>query len=282
MLIERIRIDQINFGHRSRKDIGDLKKLAASIKDHGLLHPIVVARVNGGYELVVGARRLLASRDVLGESMIYAKVVTLAKDVNKLLMERDENDCRKDFTASEKVAIGKAIETALGERRGGDHKNNGKTDEKQSGQMPGLLQPKGVETRALAAEAAGFTSSDTYERAKHVVEEGAPELVKAMDEGIVSVSDAAAVADEPKATQKKAVEAVKSGKAKTAKAAVPKKPKPGKPLFDDRTIDTLIGKLIRAIDDRGSALGKSKQYHECVEAMGVVANKWKRWSKEST
>ena len=34
--------------------------------------------------------------------------------------ERDENEVRKDFTASERVAIADAVKAALGEWRGGD------------------------------------------------------------------------------------------------------------------------------------------------------------------
>ena len=47
------------------------------------------------------------------------------------------------------------------------------------------------QTRDIAAKAAGFGNGKTYEQAKKVANEAAPELVKAMDEGRASVSAAA-------------------------------------------------------------------------------------------
>jgi len=44
-----------------RKDLGDLTELAASIKIHGLLQPIIVTPVPGGYELIDGERRYRAA-----------------------------------------------------------------------------------------------------------------------------------------------------------------------------------------------------------------------------
>lgn len=64
------------------------------------------------------------------------------------------------------------------------------------------------------------TSQRTAERGKAIVENGAPELVKAVEEEEVSTADAAAIADETPEVQRKAVEDVKAGKAGTAKAAV--------------------------------------------------------------
>lgn len=48
---------------RTRFDDAELAELAASITAHGVLQPIVVrATADGGYELIAGERRLLASR----------------------------------------------------------------------------------------------------------------------------------------------------------------------------------------------------------------------------
>jgi ParB family chromosome partitioning protein len=272
MSLQRIRIDEINFGERFRKDMGDLQGLSASIKVLGLLHPVVVAKINGGFKLLAGGRRLRACRDNLGWSMIEANVVKFEKKIEHLLIEQHENEEREPLKDSEKVSIGKAIESELGERRG-------KPTKDIPVKCPEL---KGQETRDIAAESAGFPSTSAYERAKKVVDNGTPELVEAMDDGMVSKADAAAVADEPKREQRKAVKAVREGKARTAKAAVVRKPKPGKPVFDDRPIDQAIGKLIRLIDTRGNAVGKSARYNECVAAMESVTTSWRRWQKEST
>jgi len=59
----------------------------------------------------------------------------------------------------------------------------------------------GVETREIAAKAAGFNSVQEYRRAASVVDNGVPALVEAMDAGAVSISAAAAVATLPPAEQ---------------------------------------------------------------------------------
>ena len=46
---------------RRRFEEGALEELAASIREQGVLQPILVRRVPGGYELVAGERRFRAS-----------------------------------------------------------------------------------------------------------------------------------------------------------------------------------------------------------------------------
>jgi hypothetical protein len=70
---------------------------------------------------------------------------------------------------SERAAIGMAKEAAVGNRHGGDRTQDGKNS--------GL---KG-ESRDIAAREAGFGNGKTYEQAKRVVQQGAPELVAAAD-----------------------------------------------------------------------------------------------------
>src|SRR5690348_10441651 len=98
-----MRIDSIIIGDRFRKDMGDIQSLAASIKRHGLLHPVVVKKDK---TLVAGHRRIEAVRR-LGLQEIAVTII----DVEELLTaERDENTERKDFTPTEAVAIGLLIE----------------------------------------------------------------------------------------------------------------------------------------------------------------------------
>ena len=47
---------------RSRFDEAALKELASSIREQGVLQPLLVRRVPGGYELIAGERRLRAAR----------------------------------------------------------------------------------------------------------------------------------------------------------------------------------------------------------------------------
>lgn len=86
--------------------------------------------------------------------------------------EYAENEVRKDFTQSERVAIAKAIESELGERRGRPSKEKCKN----------FNELKEKRTDEIAAEKAGFGNHVTYRQAKKVVEEGTSELIAALDE----------------------------------------------------------------------------------------------------
>ncbi len=98
-----IAISAVQVGKRARKDLGDLESLANSMKEHGLLHPIVITPQR---RLVAGLRRIAAAR-VLG----WAEIPVTEVDVEDMLSaERDENEIRKAFTPSEAVQIGKLIE----------------------------------------------------------------------------------------------------------------------------------------------------------------------------
>lgn len=208
-----VAVAQINTAGRFRKDFGDIPALAGSIQEVGLLQPI---GIDSAYRLVFGERRLRAFKH-LGRDTIPARFVNLD---SLLRGEYAENEFRKDFTVSERVEIGKALEGELQGRQLATLKQNTEVEN-----FPQRSAPQG-KTRDIAAKAAGFGNGKTYEQAKAVIERGAPELVEAMDAGRVSVSAAAAVAELPKTEQR---EVVHSGKAKEiAKAArATGKPKTG-------------------------------------------------------
>jgi ParB-like chromosome segregation protein Spo0J len=207
-MFQRIRCDEVTIGTRHRKDFGELEVFAHRIKERGgLFQPIVVKRAGKYYKLLAGERRFRAVRDALHEAFIPAVIVEANTKLDELLFERDENDTHKPFNPIEAASLGKEIEEELGNRRGQ------RTD----------LAPNGArlgKTTEIAAEAVGFESEQAYRRAKTVVEHGAKELQDAVSDGTVSVSDAAAVAEAPKADQKQAVTAVREGKAKTVRQAI--------------------------------------------------------------
>ena len=182
--IIQCRVNLVKVENRYRKDFGDIEGLAASIKELGLLQPI---GIDANYRLVFGERRLRACQS-LGMEKIPARTVHLD---SILKGELAENEFRKDFTPSERVAIGEAIERELEGRVG---RPAAETKEN----FPEL--PQG-QTRDLAAKAAGFGNGKTYEQAKKVTNEAAPELVQAMDEGRASVSAAASLLALPKEQQ---------------------------------------------------------------------------------
>jgi ParB family chromosome partitioning protein len=177
-------LDSIKIGSRFRQDHGDIGALARSIEAVGLLHPIVVTPSN---ELVCGERRIEAAR-LLGWQEIPARVM----DIDAIVLgEHAENELRKDFTVSERVAVGRAVEESLGERRGRPKEN-----------VQNLAQlPAGGKTRDIAAEKSGFGNAESYRQAKAIVEKGTPELIEAVDRGYVSISAAAELSRLPRPEQ---------------------------------------------------------------------------------
>ena len=75
-----------------------LQELAASIRIHGVLQPIVVSRADDGYELVAGHRRVLASR-LAGRTTIPAVIREEVAD--RLELALVENLQRADLNAIE-------------------------------------------------------------------------------------------------------------------------------------------------------------------------------------
>jgi ParB family chromosome partitioning protein len=183
-------VAQISVGPRHRKDLGDIDALVRSIAEVGLLQPLVIA-LDGS--LTAGRRRLEAVRK-LGWERVPAHIVLDLDDARKVLQaERDENTCRKDFTPSEAVAIGAALEelearaargrqAKAGEAVG---KANRKGAGKASGKLPEASGGDAGQTRDRVAAAVGM-SGRTYEKAKAVVAAarkapGLAEAVKEMD-----------------------------------------------------------------------------------------------------
>lgn len=80
---------------RLRIDAGALATLAASIREHGVIQPILVTEVAGGYQLVAGERRVRAAR-LAGLERIPAVVRQLA-DRDQLELALVENLQREDL-----------------------------------------------------------------------------------------------------------------------------------------------------------------------------------------
>ncbi|MCP4548440.1 MAG: ParB N-terminal domain-containing protein, partial [bacterium] len=114
----RVSISEIKIGPRFRKDMGGLADLAESIELEGLLQPIGITKDN---ELVFGHRRINACRS-LGWTEIDARIVQVSSLVAG---EFAENEARKDFTPSERVAITEALRT---HSHGGDRSKSAFAD----------------------------------------------------------------------------------------------------------------------------------------------------------
>jgi ParB family transcriptional regulator, chromosome partitioning protein len=90
--------------HQPRDDFNDaeLEALAQSLRDHGLLQPIVVRRLGDRYQLIAGERRLRAAIKA-GWSQVPAQIRE-ADDRQVAELAIIENLQRKDLNAIEKAA----------------------------------------------------------------------------------------------------------------------------------------------------------------------------------
>ena len=102
-----------------RKDLGDLKELADSIAEHGIMQNLTVVPDEGdgdGYKILIGHRRFAASEGVLDElPCVVAKGLTDREQVGIMLCE---NMQRSDLTYLEQahgfqmmMDLGDTIET---------------------------------------------------------------------------------------------------------------------------------------------------------------------------
>lgn len=118
-----INFSQIRVAERIRKDNGDTKQLADSIREIGLLNPITVMEDGDEYVLMAGYRRLQAMKS-LGWHETDATVLSMMEADEQLRIEIEENEMRKNFTVSERLAYAdkiKAIEQQRAKQRMGAH-----------------------------------------------------------------------------------------------------------------------------------------------------------------
>ena len=103
-------ITSIEIKDRNRKFFGDVKDLALSIKENGLIHPPAVwARSDGTYLLLAGERRLRAHIE-LGREVMPCRIFD--RELNEIeikSIELAENLDRLDITWQEKVTLQKQI-----------------------------------------------------------------------------------------------------------------------------------------------------------------------------
>jgi ParB/RepB/Spo0J family partition protein len=155
-------VDDIAVVERHRFDLGDLDGLAASVAAEGLLHPVVVT-VAG--RLVAGERRLAAVRQ-LGWTSVPVTVVGDVEDAAVLLrMERDENECRKEMTPSERVSLGRALEDLERPKAAERHREGSARGGKSEGSVR-TNEP--FDVREVVAPAVGMSTA-SYSRAKQIV-----------------------------------------------------------------------------------------------------------------
>jgi ParB/RepB/Spo0J family partition protein len=100
--IKDIPLDTLYISPRNvRQDSGDLSELIASIRDMGILEPILVRQMGEMYEVIAGRRRLEAAR-IIGLKTIPASVLDVT-DLQAIIVSLIENVQRKDLTLAERV-----------------------------------------------------------------------------------------------------------------------------------------------------------------------------------
>jgi ParB family transcriptional regulator, chromosome partitioning protein len=100
--IELARIRPGKYQPRTRMDEQNLSELAQSIRSQGLLQPLVVRAVEGGYELIAGERRWRAAQ-MAGLTEVPA-IVREVPDDAALVMALIENIQREDLNPVEEAA----------------------------------------------------------------------------------------------------------------------------------------------------------------------------------
>ncbi len=100
--------------NQPRKSFGDegLRTLSESIRQDGILQPVVVRKKGGRYELIMGERRLKAAR-MAGVPTVPA-IVKEAKDVDSLRLALVENLQREDLNAIEVAHAYRALVATFG------------------------------------------------------------------------------------------------------------------------------------------------------------------------
>lgn len=99
-LVDVIKIDDPDEAVRSSIDPEKIRELAESIREQGLIQPIIIRPKNGRYEVIAGHRRLLAHR-FLQEKKIKA-IIRDATEEETFFIRAIENLQREDLNPIEK------------------------------------------------------------------------------------------------------------------------------------------------------------------------------------
>ncbi len=231
------KISEIKIGKRIRKDYGDLEGLAQSIKEHSLLQPIVITPDG---TLIAGERRLEAVK-LLGWMEIEVNIATVLDREEQLLCEIAENEKRKEFTPSERVAYGEELEQIeklkANERKKATQFGNTVVVDRPS--------PEKGKTDEIVGKKVGMSGS-SYKRAKKVVESGNEEVIEQMDSGKIGIQTAYDKINKPK---KPRIEKVVEQEPEEPEEEKPILEKEVKPNEDQTLLDNRISINHKMIED---------------------------------
>lgn len=177
------------------KDDECMNDLVSSIKERGLIQPIIVRPIEDNlYEMVSGHRRKRAF-ELAGLKSIPAKVVELTRDEAILVMV-DSNLQREVILPSEKAKAYKMRLDAM--------KRQGRRSDLTSNPVGGKL--KGMESAGIIGEQSG--DSQTQVRRYIRLTELIPEMLDLVDEGKVAMRPAVEISYLPKESQEQLFKAM--------------------------------------------------------------------------
>lgn len=168
--IAEVRPSSVIVKDRHRTDLGDIGALAASIKEIGLMHPIVCRSVAGKLHLVAGERRLEACKRLGWNIVPVVLVDSIDTAAKALTAERDENQCRKEMTPLELKSLTDAlleIEREAAKERQREHGGTAPGKPADTSDHVVRSVPGGNRAKDAAAKAAGWSRSQ-YERVERV------------------------------------------------------------------------------------------------------------------
>ncbi|MEW4150138.1 ParB N-terminal domain-containing protein [Bacillus thuringiensis] len=176
MLID---INQIKVADRIRKEFGNIEELANDIKENELINPPVVTP---NYELIAGERRLRACKH-LNYQQIEVRVMSVRDYEHKLKIEIGENEHRKEFTFSERMAWARELERVESAKAKERMSEGGKGREN----FPTLKKER---ARDIVAEKIGIGSGKQYEKAKFITEHADSSTIAKLDNEEISIHKA--------------------------------------------------------------------------------------------
>ena len=173
------------------RDDDSMRELVESVKERGLIQPVIVRPIDGGYEMVSGHRRKRAY-EIAGIETIPARIHELTKDEAILAMV-DSNLQREQILPSEKAKAYKMRLEAM----------------KRQGQRTDLTsRPVGTKLRSVEQ-----LSEDVGDSARQIqrfirLNELVPEILDLVDEGKIAMRPAVEMSYLPKESQKQLFDAI--------------------------------------------------------------------------
>ncbi len=196
--IRMITIEKIDPSARQpRNQLGDLKDLTASIKEKGILEPILVRPVDGRYEIIAGERRFRASKKAgLNEIPCIEMDV---EDSEAMEISLIENVQRKDLDVFEEADGLRALADIYGYNHAQVAQKIGKARSTITETMN--LSKIPIEIRQLCSEYEITSRTTLIEISKQKTEEDMHQLIKEIKERDLKREDTRELSKKMKGTE---------------------------------------------------------------------------------